>query len=112
MFQSKEKIKRNIDRLERALESIEQQKETLLVTLDYYRQYLNNARNEVLSAVPAARQQNKSKKFWGKKRPDNEVRFSYKQLVDMKVIIRSDISDSAAKHVMFTIARNEEIPGR
>lgn len=113
MFQSKEKIKRNIDRLERALESIEQQKETLKVTLDYYKQYLNNARGEVLAgnARQATRQQS-SRRFFGRKRPDNEVRFTYKQLVDMQVIVRSDIAEAAAKHVVFTIARNEEVPGR
>src|SRR5690554_4466501 len=89
MFQSKEKIKRNIDRLARALESIDEQKETLKVTLDYYRQYLNNARADVLASAPASRQQS-SRRFWGRKRQDNQVRFTYKQLVDMKVIVRSD----------------------
>jgi hypothetical protein len=132
MAGSRDKVSRNVERLQRALADIVAQREALESQREVYSQYLNTVRANIGST-----QSNSSSHSGGGSSSSSsgggllnkisirrntrvrmgshgqqECKFTHKQLKDRRVIVESDIDEAIAKHLTFTIGHHEDMPGK
>lgn len=108
---SRDKIRRNREKLQLSLSIMEEQSAELRESLEFYRTYLDNTRGGAAAKKPAAQEKQVQKASKGSA-PEGEVRFTYKQLCDQSIIIRSSLPESALKHANFVFSESLTVRGQ
>ena len=121
MNKSCEKVQKNSERLERALEAIEKQHLDLNEQIDTWRAYLENVKAQAMGNTPKASVKTQEKhRFFGGMLSNKEkkqqkqkrmLKISYADLSKKNVIVSSAIPQSAHSSVFFTFKVSDEVPG-